>query len=138
MEQSPADPAGRVPVVQDSPVRRTCADEFCCVLVRLKLVLCEKPFRLAETMAAWLVAIVPAVAVNFTLCVPRANFADTGTVRRALLLVNRILAPLSDTAETVAVQVADEPEVRVVAEQESEETYTETARPTLAILEAPL
>jgi hypothetical protein len=54
------------------------------------------------------------------------------------LLVNRILAPLSDTAETVAVQVADEPEVRVVAEQESEETYTETARPTLAILEAPL
>jgi hypothetical protein len=60
--------------------------------------------------------------VNFTLRVPRGSFADTGTARRALLLVNEILAPLSDALETVAVHVADAPEARVVGEQESDET----------------
>jgi hypothetical protein len=73
-------------------------------------------------MAAWLVAMVPVVAVNLTLRVPRGNFADAGTVRRTLLLVNVILAPLSEAMETVAVHVADAPEARVAGEQESDET----------------
>ena len=75
----------------------------------------EAPFRLAVTVAVWLVVNVPALAVKPVLLAPAAAVTELGTVKAALLLASVIVAPPVGAAWfSVTVQFAAEPELRLL------------------------
>jgi hypothetical protein len=67
-------------------------------LTRFKVAVCEVPFNVAVTVAAWLVVTTPAVAVNVAELAPAATPTAAGTLRAGLLLASAALLPPAGAA----------------------------------------
>ena len=126
------DCAGSALGAQESESRRTC-EPVCVVEFRLTTVLCETPFRLAVTVAVWLVAIWPEVAVKVAVSAPCETFSAklAGTVSRALLL-DSVAVPVDPPAATT-VHVVEAAEASALGEHEMEEMNAAAERLMLAV-----
>jgi hypothetical protein len=69
----------------------------------------DNPFNDAVTVAAWSLAITPALAEKIAVLAPEATETDAGTVTSALLLESATVPPLDPESETV--QVLEAPEL---------------------------
>jgi hypothetical protein len=72
---------------------------------------CVLPFSVAVTVAVWLLAIVPAVAVKVAMVLPDPTTTEAGTVNATALLDSVTVAP--PVFDTVTVQVALPPDPRL-------------------------
>ena len=72
---------------------------------------CVLPFSVAVTVAVWLLAIVPAVAVKVAVVLPDPTAAEAGTVNATALLDTVTVAP--PVFVTVTVQVALPPDPKI-------------------------
>jgi hypothetical protein len=93
----------------------------------------------AETVAFWLVTIVPAVAVKVAEVEPFATLTEEGVVSKELSSESATEVPPEDAALVkVTVQVLVAPEARLAGLQASEETRTGATRLTMVLAELPL
>ena len=69
---------------------------------------CALPFNVAVSVAVWLAAIVPAVAVNVAVVLPDATVTEAGTVNAAALLDSVTVAPAELDTVTVHVPLAED------------------------------
>ncbi len=78
---------------------------------------CELPFRVAVTLAVWLLVTVPTVAMKVVVRPPAATVTEAGMIR-AGLLADKITAtpPLGAPEEIVTVQVELAPEAKLAGE----------------------
>ena len=105
---------------------------------RVRLVDCVEAFKVAVTVALWVVVTAPALAVKVPEAAPAATVTDVGTVSTALLSERATTTPPVGAAWfKVAVQVVAVPEFTVVGLQASEETSTGATSVKLAVWEAP-
>jgi S-ribosylhomocysteine lyase LuxS involved in autoinducer biosynthesis len=96
----------------------------------------EMPFAEAVTVAVWLEAIVPAVAVKVAEVTPDATVTEVGTVSELELEVSETIAP--DDADTVTVHVVEACEVSDPAAQvRAVGTTAGATREMLSVFEVP-
>lgn len=106
---------------------------------RLMVTLCEPP-RVAVTVADWLAANVPVVALKAADVEPAATVTEAGTVRAALVLVSATEVPPAGAAKLrVTVQVLEAFSPRLVGLQANVESETVAGgtRPTVVVCEPP-
>jgi len=100
--QAAVDPADRMAGLQLTPVTSVGA-------TRVKLAVCEAPFKLAVTAALCVLVSVPAVAVKVAVVAPGVTVTDAGTLKAALLLATATTLPPAGAAWlNVIVQVVEE------------------------------
>lgn len=80
---------------------------------RLTVVVWEEPFKVALTVALWLVVKAPAVAVKVAEVAPAGTVTDAGIVSRALLSDSVTVLPAETASFKLAVQVMEAPEATV-------------------------
>lgn len=80
------------------------------------------PFRVAVTVALWLLATTPEVAVKVTLLCPAVTVTLGGTVSNPLLLASETVAALAAAWFSVTVQVLDALLPRVEGAQATDES----------------
>ena len=78
-----------------------------CAAARLMVACWLWPFRVAVTMALWLLVTVPEVAVKVAVLCPNATVTLAGTVSNALLLASETVDALRAALFNVTVQVLD-------------------------------
>ena len=76
---------------------------------RLTVVVWEEPFKVALTVALWLVVKAPAVAVKVAEVAPAGTVTDAGIVSRALLSDSVTVLPAETASFKLAVQVMEAP-----------------------------
>ena len=69
-----------------------------CIGTRLMMTLCEPAPKVAVTVADWLLAMAPVVALNVAVVDPAATVTEAGTVKVALVLVSVTEAPPAGAA----------------------------------------
>jgi hypothetical protein len=106
---------------------------------RLMLAVCEIPFNVAVKVAVWLLATVPAIAVNVVDVDPAGTVTDTaGTGSKVLLLASATtVPPVGTLLLRVTVQVVAAPELKLVGVHASELNTGEAVRATVAVWETP-
>ena len=88
--------------------------------IRVIVVACSVPFKLAVMVAVWFDGRVPAVAMNVAELVPEDTVTAAGTVSKVLLFDNVTKVFAEAAWFTVTVQLADAPDVSVPGLQLSE------------------
>ena len=105
---------------------------------RLRVTVWEVPFRVAVTVAVWLVVMVPTVAVKEAEVLLPGTLTEAGTVRAELLSESVTLAPpLGAAWLRVTVQAVEDPEFTLVGLQVSAETAVGATKVRVAVWEAP-
>ncbi len=100
----------------------------CAAAARLTVVGWLWPFKVAVTMALWLLLTVPEVAVKVALLWPDATTTLAGTVSNPLLLTSATVAALVAALFKVAVQVLDALLPRVEGAQVNELSWAGATR----------
>ena len=72
--------------IQDIPVKMVGA-------TKIKLAVCDEPFRVPVMTAFWVVVRMPAVAVTMAVMAPGAIVTEAGRVRKGLLDESETVAP---------------------------------------------
>ena len=96
------------------------------------------PAKVAVTVAAWLLAMTPAVAVNVAVVAAAGTVTDAGTVSKALLLESETSDPPAGAGfESVTVQVEAALLARLVGAQETPVKEAGASNEIVAVCEAP-
>jgi hypothetical protein len=96
---------------------------------------CDEPPRSADTMAVWLAAMLPAVAVKVAVVDVAPTFTEGGTIKALVLLASVTVPP--PVFESVTVQVLAAPELRDDGEHASATTVMGVASAIEAVCVAP-
>jgi hypothetical protein len=106
---------------------------------KLTLAVCDVPFKVAVNVAVWLLAIVPAVAVDVAEVDPAATVTEAGAGRSLLLLDSVIVAPPEGAAALrPTVHVVEAPELMLLGLHTSEDSATGGVRLITAAAATPL